>query len=452
MYKLQQYIRQWIWKLKEPEILKEYTLLKRSQFANIKEIEIRQLNKLNILLNHAYLHIPYYKTLFENSNIVSDGYIQLDTIEELQKIPFLTKQIIKEEDSALYSSDYLERKAYKNSSGGSSGEPVHFLQDPHYLKVGNAHALLAYSWRNAEPSDSIIYIWGAERDTFEGKKPFLNYIKEFCNNSIVLNCYKMTENDMRNFILILNKHKPKLIIAYIESIYEIAKFAKENNIQVVQQKAIHGAAGTVHDFMRHTVEEVFMCKVFNHYGSREVGSIASECSAHDGLHIMMENVIVETVDEQGNICEPNKEGELVVTTLNNFSMPLIRYKIGDIGALMPYNMCDCGVGYQKLKYIKGRTTEQFKTKSGSRIDSVLITSLFYFHEKIQLFQVIQEDIDTIVIKIVVKKEKTLNEADLEDIKKQILFIMEEECKVIFEFVKDIPKTKTGKFIYTVSKV
>lgn len=452
MFKIQKYISKLIIALKEREIAKEYKQLKKMQYDPRDLIEARQLDKLNVILNHAYNTVPYYRTLFNENNLVLDGKVKLKTIEEIKKIPFLTKQIIKNEKTSLYSHEHHERKAYQNSSGGSSGEPVHFLQDQHYLNIGGANALLSYSWRGAEPSESVIYIWGAERDTFEGKKPIFNSVKEFLRNIIVLNCYKMTEDNMLDYIKILNKHKPRLIIAYIESIYEIAKFAKRNNINVEPQHAIHGAAGTVHDFMRDEVEGVFQCKVFNHYGSREVGSIASECKEHCGLHILMDNVFVEIIDEKGNVCENGEDGEVVVTTLNNYSMPLIRYKIGDIGAKSEYSTCACGVNYQKLKYVKGRTTEQFKTKKGSRIDSVMLGSLFYFHDKIQLFQMTQEKLDLISIKIVVKKDATLHEQELEEIKKQISFIMEDECDIQFEFVDHIPKTKTGKFLYTISKV
>jgi len=198
------------------------------------------------------------------------------------------------------------------------------------------------------------------------------------------------------------------------------------------------------------IEEVFQCKVFNHYGSREVGPIASECSAHDGLHIMMEHVLVEVINEKGEPCKPGEEGEIVVTSLSNYAMPLIRYKIGDIGIMQEYSPCSCGCNYPKLQKVIGRTTDLFLNTKGEKIDGEYFTHLFYFRDWIEKFQFIQEDIDDITVKIV--KKANPPQKELKEIEEKIKLVMGDRCKINYEFVDDIPKTKTGKFLYTISKI
>jgi len=447
---LKKFLNYVILNLRQKELLKNYFSLKKNQYLSYDDNKKRELFKLNNLLTHAYNHVPYYHKLFKELDIVINDKVKFSTIEDLSQIPTLSKDIICFEKNNMYSDDMSKRDSYKNSSGGSTGKPVTFLQDAVYALSNRVNTQLAYSWRGHGIYDEMVVIWGAERDIFDGKKSLKSYLLDIYYNRWVLNSFKMSEDDMRRYILFLNKKKPKLIKAYAHSIYEIAKFAKKNNIKVEPQQAIHLAAGTVYESMRLLIEEVFSCKAYNYYGSREVGSIASECSAQNGLHIMQEHTLVEIINSDGDPCKVGERGEVVVTTLQNYSMPLIRYKIGDIAVRGDNTLCSCGCTYSKLEKVVGRTTDLFQTKSGDKIDGEYFTHLFYFRDWIEEFQVIQEAIDKIIIKIV--KNNSEIETDLLDIEKKIKMVMGEDCQVIFDYVKDIPKTITGKHRYTISSI
>ena len=430
-----------------------YNKIKEFSFLPKDENNQRQLVKLNILLNNAYQKVPYYSKLFKEIGLVKNDKIELKNLSEIQKLPILVREIVQKEKENLYSVDMKILKSYKNNTGGSTGEPMIFLQDPHYFTENMANFYLALSWRGVTPYDSQFMLWGANRDTFEGKKPLKAHLNDFLRNRLMFNCYQMSENQMKDFIEKLNIHKPALIISYAQAIYEVAKFAKKNKIKILKQNAIHSAAGTLFDFMREEIEDVFQCKVFNHYGSREAGAIASECSAQDGLHIIMEHSLVEVVNKDGEACAIGEEGEILITTLNNFSMPLIRYKIGDIGVLKEYSKCSCGCTYPKLEGIRGRSLEMIKTLS----DQIVLPEYFVcqiggdsLRNHIKKFQIIQKELDYIVVKIVENLKVTDEHKD--DIVDKIHAVMGKECKVEFEFVKDIPKTKTGKYQYVISEL
>ncbi|WP_201353790.1 phenylacetate--CoA ligase family protein [Hydrogenimonas urashimensis] len=436
--------------INQKHILEYFHNLKNDCSMPIEILEKKQIDQLNILLNHAYKNVPYYSKIFKDLGLVQRGVVELKDLSELKNFPFLTKEIIRQQKENLYSKDLNKRNHYVNTSGGSTGEPVKFLQCDKYKLSNKANFELVKFLRGCTPYDSTIIIWGADRDIAIGKRSLKDRFLDFQLNRVCLNSYKLSENDMINFLKILNKRPPKLIISYIQSIYELAKFAKENKIYVEKQNAIHTSAGTVYDYMRDLIEDVFQCKIFNHYGSREVGPIATECSAHDGLHIMMEHTIVEVVNEKGELCKPGEEGEIVVTSLHNFAMPLIRYKIGDIGIFQEYTHCSCGCSYPKLHKVLGRSTDFFINTKDEKIYGAYFTHIFYFRNWIEKFQVIQKTKDKILIKIVKKDKIPKNELD--DIVKKIKFLMGDECEVNFEFVKDIPKTETGKFLYTISKI
>lgn len=430
--------------------LKNYRRIERSQKLSFSENQKRSYQKLNRILTYAYLNVPYYKKLFDDLSIVENNKIVVNDISDIAKISFLTKDIIRKKKHLMYAKDKDDRFPFSNSSGGSTGQPVLFLQDAQYTMSNRLNTQLAYSWRGLGLYESMVVIWGAERDIFDGKKSFKSKLLDFYYNRTILNSFSMSEDDMRDYIGYLNKKRPKLIKAYAQSIYELAKFAKKNKIEVKAQQAIHLAAGTVYESMRMLIEEVFQCKAYNYYGSREVGAIASECQAQDGLHLMQEHTFVEIINAEGEACNPGEQGEIVVTTLENYSMPLIRYKIGDVAVMQEYSECSCACTYLKLEKIVGRTTDLFKTIDGKKIDGEYFTHLFYFRDWIEKFQVIQNSLDIIEIKIV--KNSEIVEADILDISSKVKMVMGSDCQVLFEYLDEIPKTVTGKFRYTISNV
>jgi len=436
--------------IRNRKVLNNYKQLKINCFSSRKDIEQRKLTKLLNILNHSYKNVPYYKSIFKKYNLVEDNKIKLDDVSDLSLFPILKKRDIQNNFHNLKSQDICNRKAYQNSTGGSTGEPVIFMQDNIFQNNNLANFLLSKSFKGVSPYDSSVILWGAERDIFKGNKSFKYKLIDILLNSTTLNTFKMNKKNMIEYLKIINTKKPKFIQSYVQSIYELSKFAKKNKILIEKQNVIHTAAGTLYDFMRKEIEEVFQCKVFDHYGSREVGAIASECSDHSGLHIFEDHIIVEIVKKDGSLCESNEKGEILVTTLNNYSMPLVRYKIGDIGIKESYSNCKCGCNYEKLKEITGRTTDLFKTINNDLIDGEYFTHLFYNIKEIEKFQVIQEDYSLIILKIV--KNNDINDVLMQDIMNKIKIVMGKDCKIQVDFVKEIPLAATGKFIYTVSKL
>lgn len=452
MLKIQKLIRKYYFRRKAP-IFQLFNEWMSDQSLPLEQLKEKQLKLLNRLLTHAYNNVAYYNKLLENSPYKKDNRIALSSLDDLQQLPFLTKDIIKENQFNLHSSDHSQRNSYINSSGGSTGVPMEVLQDEGYLIANESCLLQLKNWRGVDPFDSEIFIWGAERDTFEGKKPLSSYIGDFMRNRIILNCFRMDNADIERYIKIINKHKPKMIRAYVDAVYEIARYARENKINISPQNLVHTGAGNLFDYMRTEIENAFGCKVFNQYGGREVGHIASECSAHDGLHIFMEHNYVEIVDDNGKPCNPGDEGEIVVTNLNNFSMPMIRYKIGDTGIMRKYTPCSCGCNYPKLTEVSGRVGDVFVTEDGRSISPVYFAHLIGVvcnDGSISKYQIIQKDYDKIIIKIV--KNGVVSETVLDDIRNKIKDNMGGECTVEYQFVDDIEKTPTGKYRYTISEV
>jgi phenylacetate-CoA ligase len=275
----------------------------------------------------------------------------------------------------------------------------------------------------------------------------LNWI----SNNVYLNAYRMTPEHMRGFLALLNERRPKLIIAYAQSIYELAQFAEREQIAVAKQSAIVTSSEMLHPFMRAKVEQIFGCMIYDRYGCREVGDIASECQAHTGMHVFPWTNYVEIVDDQGMPVPAGVEGNILVTCLTNAAMPMIRYDIGDRGVLSSRSTCSCGRSGQILARVLGRDTDQIRRRDGTLIDEGYFSGFLSYKDWVRKYQIIQKDYDRIVYRIV-KAEADYAPHELDEIVDGIRTLMGAECRVEFEFLDDIPASSSGKYRYTISEV
>ena len=406
--------------------------------------------RLNDLLLHAYQHTQYYHRIFDQIGIIQGNHVDLSRIQE---IPLLTKEIIRQHHNELISDDFKSRGWFYNSSGGSTGEPVRLIQDRQFqrwAKVANN-----YYYRNIlnidEPIVKKVIIWGSERDLFTGTFGTRAKITNWLTNTITLNCFRMATNDIEKYITTINTYKPDLIRGYAGSLHDICHYAERNNLDIHSPKVLVSAAETLNNEMRDQIERVFGQKVYNFYGSREVPSLAGECK--DGLmHSFVFWNYQELLDEHNRPVKQGEEGKVIVTNLFNYSMPLVRYEIGDMAVQGP-KRCSCGNILPTFEKITGRITDHFVLKNGA-----IVPAEFFIHllgvvcngGEIKQFQVIQEDYDR--IRILAVAGAGLTEKYRKDVESKIQVAVGSDCGIIWDFVNNIPKTPTGKYLYTKSLV
>lgn len=438
-----------ILKLFNQNIFFEYNKLKKQEYQPIKQNLKIQEEKLKKLLLHAWKNVPYYNKILSESKVVSNGTVN---IHNFNQVPILTKDIIREKFSDLQSHDsaYKKRHPYTNTSGGSTGIPIKFIQDNETWKKGMAGKWLFFSFITSKFPCKLIKLWGSERDLLKGSYGITAKIKNWTYHRKVLNSFLMTEKKMREYINKINKYKPTIIEAYVQSIFELSLFAKKNNLNVFSPKGIIISAGTLYPEVKNEIEAVFKTKVFNRYGSREVGDIACSCNKNEGLHLNISQHYLEILNDKLEPCQPGELGKIYITTLDNLSMPLIRYDIGDIGILSENITCSCGRGLPIIKSIKGREVGMIKKENGDIIDGEFFTHLFYYKNWVKQFQVVQTGYQTIEINIVSNKDK--NNTDIIEIEASIKHVMGENCIIKWNYMDTIPPLPNGKFLYTISKI
>jgi phenylacetate-CoA ligase len=434
--------------LKGSSITKEYKEI--IQIKNENDLSNFQKQYLTRLLLHAYQNVPYYQEIFNTIGIVSNEKVNL---EKFKEIPILTKQLLRKHQKELLSKDYQSRKWFRNSSGGSTGEPTMFIQDDTYTKWYMASN--KYYYQNIlgidESNVKKIFLWGAPRDLFKGSIGLKNKMINWLNNTLILNSFKMSEDKMMSYVQTINTYKPDLIRGYADSLYTLARFSERNKLKIYTPKRIVSSAETLTADMRETIEEVFGTKVHDFYGSRETASIAGECP--EGLiHIFSFNNILEILDQNNNPVHEGQEGRIIVTSLHNYSMPFIRYEIGDMAVPGP-KKCRCDQYLPCLKKISGRLEQQFIKRDGSIVIGYFFVHLIGVLQNkgfIKKFQVIQEDFDRIRIRTVL--DKGLPESEKNEIEQKIKVQMGSDCQIIWDYVDTIESASSGKYFYTQSLV
>ncbi len=305
-----------------------------------------------------------------------------------------------------------------------------------------------YGWTGYDYGKKTVFIWGAA----VVRQPFFKKTKhdldEWLKGRKIYNTFYFNSETMAKYLNQINRYKPQYIVAYVTPLYNFARFIKENKKEIEKPVAIITAAEKLFDTQRKLLEEVFQCPVFETYGCREVTSIAGECKEHNGMHINMETIYLEIVRgyEEAQV---GQSGEIVITDLSNYAMPFIRYKNEDIGSLSD-RQCQCGRGLSLLEKVEGRVLDTIKTEDGRLIPGEFFIYWFMRFDGIERFQIVQEDLYHLHIKIVQHKKFPLER--LEYLKKVICDIMGNKINIHFDLVEEIPLTQSGKFRVVISKV
>ncbi len=425
--------------------LNELTYLRdfeQSQFFTENEIEALQLQQLKDLLSYAQENCEFYKEQLERSGISVN---QIQSLSDLTLIPILTKQQIQNQYARMISSAFLPESLIKNQTGGSTGTPITFYLD-HERRRSRAAATWRHNhWAGYHAGDKLAVLWGAARD-LKPKRTLARWKDHLLTPTIALNTAQITERNLREFVEKWNWFRPKHLLAYAKSAAMFAKYIHENKIAIRPVNSVITSAEVLEDQERRLIEEVFQCKVFNRYGSREVSVIASECEYHDGLHVMAEGLIVEIIKD-GRPARPGELGEIIVTDLLNRGMPLIRYRIGDAGTWLT-EPCKCGRGLPRLANVQGRVTDFLVGCKGQLVSGAALTvTVIAQRPSLGQVQLIQEKKNHVLFRIAPPSDSSIGDSDQQFLIEQFKSYLGDQMQFDFEFVDELLAEPSGKFIF-----
>jgi len=408
----------------------------------VRELQWIQLKKV---LKHAYTTSAFYQKRFQAIGM-TPGDIRYP--DDIAKIPLTTKEDIQDAWPQMISRDYRQEELLKDMTGGSTGTPMTFYYDRRRLDSRNAAMIRHDRWSGWDIGDKVAILWGATRD-----RSFYSGFKDRMRNLVLhrhllLDASSFDEALMAQFAKRLAEYRPRIILAYAGMLTAFAEYVRSAGVVGVRPQAIIASAEVLSPENRQSIEETFQCPVLNRYGCREFSVIASECIHRRGMHINAENLLVEVLPNSSYGYQG--EGEIVISDLKNYAMPLIRYRIKDVGTLLP-GPCECGRGLPLMAVSGGRVTDFLTATNGRRVSGIVIATYVITNiPGIKQVQFLQTERRKTSIKLV--KGRDWNDNSVQVLRRRVCGYLGKDMQLEVAFQETIPSETSGKYRFSVASV
>ena len=421
--------------------LKEF---EKTQWYSLDELKEYQNEKLKALIKHCYENVPYYRRVMDEKKLRP---ADISSVDDLPKLPVLTREHIKNNFSMLIARNYKPSKLILGHTSGTTGSPLEFFYDNQICLIKNVVDWRQKRWAGINPGDKLALFLGRVVVPITQKKPPF-WRPNWILNHLFFSSFHMSNENIDKYIDKLEQFKPRAIDAYPSTAYIIARFLLSRN-KTFPLKAVFTSSETLFPQQREAIEKAFECKIFDLYGLAERVVFATECPVHEGHHLNMDFGVTEILAKNNQPAGPGEMGRIVGTGLHNHGMPLIRYQTSDISSIKA-KKCSCGREFPLMEDVTTKDEDIITAKDGRLISSSILTHPFKPMHNVAESQIIQEDREYIRIKIV--RHPTYEEKDtqylLDEFKKRV----GNDMKIEIEFVEFIPRTKVGKFRWVISKV
>jgi len=395
-----------------------------------KELEQLQLRKLRVLLRTAWERSRFYHDRMRQAGVRPD---EIKNLGDLQKIPTVRKSDLR---LALEQGRLLTQpksKLVKEQTGGSTGTPFVYYHTKHDLGYSMACLMRAWQWSGWRLGDSRITLWGRHLNL-----PLIWKVKALKDRLIgltFLEADRLSDANAARYLRVIDHVKPAILDGYVSSLVELSRIGRARGIDVQSPGAVYTTSETLLPHERILLSNYFRTEVFDQYGSSEVLSLAFECPTHSGLHVAADHVVLEV----------GEEDQVVVTDLDNYAMPIIRYENGD-AAQLEKEQCKCGRASPLLRQVMGRRSELVRGTNGNRVYGEFFTHILSDYGWIERyavrqFQVVQERIDLIRLRMVVDRKPMLED---EQVLQGIIRKFLGNLQVQFEYPRAIQKNPAGK--------
>jgi phenylacetate-CoA ligase len=393
----------------------------RAQRWDAQRIRAYQDAKLRILVEHAFGTVPYYRALMDSAGLQPQD---IRSVADLRHIPITTKQALRDAGyDACISSTYRGQQLHMQSTSGSSGIPFKAYREPAAERQRTGfllRALAAAGYRLADPL--LLVVEPADRPppgwTRWRKLGF--------------------DQPADRLLAELNDHRPTVVFGYVSPIRQMAKLIRDTAAPAHRPKAVVTVSEGLDPESRTLIAETFGAAVFEIYGSAECGVMGWECSAHVGLHVAEDSVVVELLEGASD-----HSSRVIVTNLNVLAMPFLRYDTGDLAAAPPAGACTCGCGFARIGQLSGRETDGLQRTDGSFVPPFSLTNVIGGVPGIRRYQIVQDDVGLIRVRL--EQTAGLSEETASRIEKGIKDVVRDDIRVVIETVATLEPPPGRKF-------
>jgi phenylacetate-CoA ligase len=411
----------------------------RDQWLAPEQVRALQLERLQDLLRHCERHVPWYRRRWRELGIRAADIRSLD---DYARLPVLGKDEIREHFDEFKADGWHDRLLYK-ATGGSTGQPLRFGYTRESNERRTAVMWRGYGWAGARMGRRTLFLWGGA----VGEPQRLHQLKERIYHAAfarrMLNSFHMTDANLGEYADAIDAYRPEVIVGYVGPLVRLAHWLLENRRTVARPASVLGAAEALHEFQRELIERAFGCPAYNTYGCREVMLIASECEHRHGLHVNADHLVVEL----HGAATPGDSGEVLLTDLSNYGMPLLRYANGDM-ATAGATACPCRRGLPLLARVDGRRLDAIRTPDGRLLPGEFFPHMLKDVPGLRRFQLVQRQLDRLDLALVC--DERFDDASMAWIRREVARVAGDRVALDCRIVDDIPLTPSGKLRVTVS--
>ena len=433
-------------RLRGQRMLQHLAEYERGQWLDPETIAQLQWQKLEKLLSHCWANIPYYQARWREAGLVDIRDIR--NMRDFTALPILTKDAIREHWNDLISPAHRKTLLVKSTSG-STGAPLRlgYDRDSYERRVAVMHR--GYGWAGARMGDRTVYLWGTPAFPPSRRQRLKDRAFHAAFNRRMLNVDVLDEAILAHHVDAINRFKPDVIVAFVAAADLLAQHMLERGLEVRPPRAILCAAETLHPQQRERIELAFRAPAYNTYGCREVMLIAAECSNRQGLHVNADHLVAECTPASVNTDTNGRAGEVLLTDLYNYGMPLVRYANGDL-ATPSDKACSCGRGLPLWEKVDGRILDALQAPNGRFVPGERIVNIFMDLPGVRQFQAVQQGPGRLELRLV--QDATFRSESLDVARERLEHAFGDGMEFEFTMHDEIPSGPGGKRRVTMRQV
>lgn len=419
-----------------------HRFLGESQWWPVERIRALQLAKLRRLVSVALRQTPGYADLAG----VDRTWLPA-SLDDLAHLPLLDKATLRENREAL-TNPAAPGGPRRYRTGGSSGVPLIFSIDRRRQAWDKAARMRSHDWFAMGHGVREAYIWNAPVEL--DKQGQIRQLRDALTNERIFPAWQLSEASIGGYVEALRRFRPDCLFGYPNAIALMCRLADQQRIGLddLGASVVFSTAEVLYPAQREFIGRALGgAVVADGYGSREAGFIAHECPAGT-MHITSENVIVEVLDPAGRPVGPGVDGEIVVTQLDNYAQPFIRYRTDDIGQLAE-GPCPCGRGLEAMRVVQGRSNDFLLAPDGRRIHSSAVHASLSNIEGLAKFQLRQGSGGA--IRVLLVKAGGFPADGEKRILASLHRYLGPGAPITIEPREEIPPGPSGKFRYVISE-
>ncbi|KAA0890512.1 phenylacetate--CoA ligase family protein [Oryzomonas rubra] len=420
--------------------MKCYDFYKQSQWWGRQDLKKYQDQRLLETIQIAYNEVPFYKELYDESGV---DIRNITRTEDLTLLPIVSKDQLRNNypDKCVRDSGHSWSEF---CTSGSSGSPFAVRVDSNTMSQARALMLLRANYSGWEIGNPFL------QTGMTLHRGIVKKVKDLLMRVEYVSAFNLSDRILDNYLQLIEDKRINYVMGYAGSLFCLAERAEQKGFNR-EMKGLVSWGDNLYKHYRTKIEKVFHCGVTDTYGCGEGIQIAAQCGMNDNAyHIFMPHVALEIVDDDGFPVKSGELGNVLLTRLDAGAMPLIRYKVGDIGRKSSAETCCCGRGLEMLTKIEGRDTDVVLTPNGNRLIVHFFTGIFEYYQSIDTFRIIQDKLGEITVQIVPRSN--FNSEISERLIKEIKNKGDSDLQINLEFVEEIPLEKSNKRRFVVSKL